>query len=114
MFFFILNDLIFVVELFEEFFEALFPKSRPKFLKGLELDGYNETLKLAFEYNGSQHYKYNEQFHRNGLSDLKEQKDRDSRKKKICEEENITLFVIPYKYTFREPGKMKEYIRSLI
>ena len=34
---------------------------------GLELDGYNEKLHLAFEYNGEQHYKLSAWFHKTEL-----------------------------------------------
>jgi len=38
-------------------------QGRPKFLEGLELDGYCEELKMAFEYDGEQHFKYPNWFH---------------------------------------------------
>ncbi len=47
---------------FEAIFGARFPKSRPDWLKNnrttrpLELDGYAEGLKVAFEHDGPQHY----------------------------------------------------------
>ena len=47
-----------------------FVKVRPDFLKqpngkNLELDGYNEELQCAFEYDGIQHRKFNPMFHKN-------------------------------------------------
>ena len=55
-----------------------FPKVRPTFLRNpktnrcLELDGYNKKLKLAFEYDGYQHYIYPNKFHKsyNSLSEI--------------------------------------------
>lgn len=55
---------------FEYIFEGKkFIKSRPKWLKSpknhsIELDGYCSELKLAFEYNGVQHYKFVPRFHK--------------------------------------------------
>lgn len=72
-----------------------FTKCRPKFLNGMELDGYNEELRLAIEYNGRQHYQYDNFFH-NNKKEFEEQKERDSIKKKICTDNNIYLMVIPY------------------
>ena len=48
-------------EAFEQIFKKKFPKARPKWLKNsmgnqMELDGYCESLKLAFEHQGEQHY----------------------------------------------------------
>lgn len=60
----------------------IFKQSRPLCLKGLELDGYNEELQLALEYNGEQHYNYVHFFHRT-LNKLHEQQDRDKLKTRI-------------------------------
>jgi len=73
-----------------------FNKCRPKFLKGLELDGYNEELKVAIEYNGEQHYKIIDFFHRNGIYDLQKQMEKDKRKNEICKENGIHLITVPY------------------
>lgn len=60
----------------------------------IELDGYNNNLKLAFEFNGKQHYEKNNYFHRN--RSLDDQKDIDKYKYEICKKNNIMLIVIPY------------------
>jgi len=89
-----------VREVFEKIFKKEFPTVRPDFLKGdkgknLELDGYNEELKLAFEYNGAQHYKFTSRFHKSE-DDLLSQQKRDAQKKEMCKEMGITLIEIPY------------------
>lgn len=62
---------------------------------GLELDGYNEELKLAFEYNGEQHYKKSVWFHKT-QEDFEQQKERDLFKQHWCNENGIYLIVIPF------------------
>ena len=57
----------------EKYLKKPFQKSRPDFLCNpvtggkfnLELDCFNDSLKLAVEYNGAQHYKYIPFFHKN-------------------------------------------------
>jgi hypothetical protein len=63
-------------------------------MENLELDGYCEELKLAFEFNGRQHYEYIELYHRN--STLEDQKKRDEKKLVLCEKNNIKLIIIPF------------------
>lgn len=72
------------------------PKRRPKIPKGLEIDGYTKDLKVAFEYNGKQHYKYIPYYHRNGIKDFLKQHLRDNIKNQLCDDNGIELINIPY------------------
>jgi very-short-patch-repair endonuclease len=96
--------------IFYEILGVEFKKVRPQFLNGLELDGFNEKLKLAFEYDGEQHYKFVPYYHKNGISDFIKQQERDERKIKLCKDNNISLIKIPYTYTYKEPDKLREFI----
>jgi hypothetical protein len=94
-----------------------FRQLRPKFLNRLELDCYNEELKLALEYNGKQHYKYNPFFHRNNKENLIKQQERDKLKQELCDKNGIYLIIVPYweidKKTFIEE-KYSNYILSQV
>lgn len=78
-----------------------FPRSRPSFLlnkvsgQNLELDCYNEDLKLAIEYNGEQHYKFIPYFHSNKDA-FYNIKYRDDIKKQLCDAAGVKLIVVPY------------------
>ncbi|EWG12024.1 zinc-ribbon domain-containing protein [Cytobacillus firmus] len=80
-------------------FECLF---NTKFLKdhtaldGLELDGYNPELKLAFEYHGKQHYEEIGHFYSRGDMTLEDRMKRDKFKEEKCKELGIELIIIPY------------------
>lgn len=61
-----------------------FPKSKPNWLvssKGyqMELDGYSESLSVAFEHQGIQHYKYVPFFHSNRSLSRTQELDREKR-----------------------------------
>ena len=104
-------------EIFEKIMSVEFPTVRPDFLKNpktgynLELDGYNEGLKLAFEYNGIQHYKFTEYFH-DTEEDFKIQREHDEFKYKKCLELGITLISIPYTFNCYDPEKLEIFIRD--
>lgn len=88
------------IKLIEHMFKKSFNKIRPDWLKNaegnnIELDGYNEELKLAIEYNGIQHYIYSKHFHRTEQA-LEKQQNHDAIKKQLCKENNVNLLVIPY------------------
>jgi len=97
----------------ENLFKAPFPSIRPDFLKytsgkNLELDGYNEQLGIAFEYQGIQHRTFTPRFHKT-KEDFKKQVQRDIYKKKICEDRGIRLLEIPDTVPYDD---LQEYIIS--
>lgn len=79
-----------------------FPKKRPKFLEGLELDGFCEELMIGFEYQGEQHHKVIKAWHKNGEDDLIEQQCRDADKLDRCDVAGVAVIVIDY----YEPNKL--------
>ena len=86
----------------ENIFRRPFVKIRPDFLRNdvtgynLEIDLYNEDLRLGVEVNGDQHYKFIPFFHRNKDA-FRNQQYRDEMKKEKCKKEGITLIEVPYK-----------------
>lgn len=84
-------------QIIEKITNNKFPKVKPDFLKNpqtgfnLELDGYCEELKMAFEYDGEHHYQ--ETHYNNNLQKVKEI---DSLKDKLCLKSGILLLRIPY------------------
>ena len=86
---------------FEKIFNKPFKKCRPDFLKNpitginLELDMYNNDLRLACEYNGCQHYKFVKFFH-NNMDNFRNMQYRDYLKKKMCVDSKINLIEVPY------------------
>lgn len=95
----------------QQIFNKPFIKSRPNFLRNpitgkynLELDCYNESLRLACEYNGEQHYAYNKFFHRNKDHFLT-QKYRDELKRRMCQDNGVNLIEVPYTVSIPEIEK---------
>ncbi len=76
-------------------FGAEFKAQKPEFLNGLELDGYNADLGLAYETHGQQHYQYSRMFHRS-KNDFHSQMERDLIKQLRCHRANVTLIIVPY------------------
>ena len=101
-------------EIFHSIFRGHdFSSVRPDFLRNpetgrcLELDGYCSELKLAFEYNGIQHYKFPNPFHRT-RGEFEAQQRRDKFKTGRCRDLGIDLIEIPYQMNSR----LEEYIRE--
>lgn len=105
----------------QKLFNKPFNNERPNFLNNpvtgglhnLELDCYNESLRLAVEYSGKQHYEYNSFMHRSKDA-FYNQKYRDELKSRMCKDNNVRLIVVSYKvknediegYLIRELVKM--------
>lgn len=86
-----------------EFFEQLlghpFKKARPSWLRTsdghqMELDGYSQSLKIAFEHQGTQHYNNVKYFH-SSKSKLEKIKNNDQRKRDLCRDNGIILIEVP-------------------
>jgi hypothetical protein len=92
--------------IFECLFGCEFPNTRPKWMlskKGfrLELDGYNDQIDVAFEYNGQQHYEVIPHFQMTEKKLLGIQA-RDKIKVAECDNRCILLIVIPYTLTTKK------------
>ena len=87
----------------QKIFDKPFYKIRPRFLNNpvtfgsnnLELDCYNEELKIAVEYDGAQHYKFIPYFHKTQEAFMN-QRYRDYMKDQMCKENGIILIRVPY------------------
>lgn len=103
----------------EHIFGDEFKRDYPSWLTGvgglLELDGYNARLKIAFEYNGPQHYSLEFWINVYKLSaeiaqrrfDRQVQNDQIKRDK--CESKEVVLIVIPYTISYEN---FQEFIES--
>jgi len=92
-------------ELFEKITGKLFPKKKNIFSnKRMELDGYNDEMKIGFEQQGIQHYQYVPFFHKNDTANFEKQLERDQLKRDECK--SLGIYLIEVSYTLI--GKEKE------
>ncbi len=80
-----------------------------KTLGGLEIDVYVPSLKIGFEFNGPQHYRFVKDFHKNRKG-FEAQKRRDAIKNKLCQAHGIYLLTI----TDQSEKKIKAQITSFL
>ena len=104
-------------EILEEYTGLPFPSIRPDWLKNgvsghnLELDGFCEDLRLAFEYQGKQHYEYSPHFHRNE-GDYERQQERDKLKLELCKKHNIDVLIIPHTLSYQNENELRIFIKE--
>ena len=77
------------------FAPSMFESSYPKFLEGLQLDGYCSELSLAFEYQGEQHFDPDNYFHFGDPASFHSQLERDDRKRQLCKQAGVRLVLVP-------------------
>ena len=99
----------------EKIFGRKFPPTRdlkwlynPESGRRLELDGYNEQLGIAFEFQGRQHYYYTPAFHETEDKFIQQIR-RDRLKKELCLQNKVWLIVVPF--TVSE-GSREKYIKD--
>jgi len=103
-------------EFLEQIFERRFPKSYPKWLVNkdgnqMELDGFCESLRIAFEHQGEQHYSTGTQFITTEEELQKRQED-DKLKAELCEQRGIVLIAIP-EISGRLPiSEVRQYVKT--
>ena len=100
-----------VRDILENIFNDKFPKKRPSWLKNpktgclLELDGYNERLNIAFEYDGIFH---DTPFYSLDIEALDNQKYRDNIKNLLCFERGIKLLRVHHS----EDNNLEKFIKQ--
>ena len=100
----------------QKIFNKPFNTIRPDFLRNpvtgdnfnLELDCYDDSLKLGVEYQGQQHYKYIPYFHKNKEA-FRNQCYRDELKRRMCRDNRINLIEVPHTIKVQN---IEDYIRK--
>lgn len=100
-----------VINIFEKITGASFPTIYPPWLKWkgrpMELDGYNDKLKIAVEFSGPLHTKYYPE--KETYAMYKERVEKDREKIRLCEKNNVKLIVIDMNVPMRH---LYDYINS--
>lgn len=90
---------------FKQIFGGDFRKARPDWLRNsrgfqMELDGYEDDLKLAFEYQGRQHFEDKGIY--SSKHKLKQRIEDDVQKAKLCFEHGITLIELTWEMEYED------------
>lgn len=91
--------------IFEHLFGVKFPIDKPNWLLNedgnlMHLDGYNKSMKIAFEYQGEQHNKKG--FFTRTEKELTKRMNDDVRKAELCYLNGVRLFQIPHELKVKE------------
>ena len=104
-------------EILQEYTGLSFTSIRPNLLKNdvsghnLELDGFCEDLRLAFEYQGKQHDEYIPFFHRKE-GDFERQQERDKLKLDLCKKHDIDVLIIPHTLSYQNENELRIFIKE--
>jgi len=101
---------------FEHLFNTEFTKTYPNWLinedgNQMELDGFSEKYKLAFEHQGGQHY-YVDGFFIKTEEQLARRKRNDKTKLDLCKKHNIKLIAVPEIPKYLKVENIKSFIKK--
>ncbi len=96
--------------IFEQSFKVPFPQTRKVLGNHYQLDGYNDDLKIAFEYQGEQHYKP-AWYHKKNMSSFHKLQKIDQEKIKLCLSKGIICIEIPH-WEAKNDEQLKIFIRN--
>jgi hypothetical protein len=77
----------------------------------MELDGYCESLRIAFEHHGEQHYSAGTQYITTQKG-LKQRQENDKVKAKLCKKQGVSLIIIPEIMGRLPIRKVRQYLRA--
>lgn len=103
-------------EILERIYQRKFPNIRPSWLKNpetgrlLEIDCYNDDLKIGLECNGIQHYVY-PNFTGQSKKEFEAQIRRDNYKVDCCDSNGVYLITVPYNVP---DNQLEKYIRRYL
>lgn len=80
----------------------------------LEIDCYNENLKIGLEVDGRNHFEYDEYLHRSDINNFKRQQELDKIKDNLCLDAGIKLLRIPYYIYTTNLQNTKKYLYDLL
>jgi hypothetical protein len=95
----------------EHLLQLKFPSVYIKEMEGLQLDGYNSKNRIAFEYQGYQHYTENSHFHSDERR-YNSQIERDRYKKQLCKKNKITLIEI-FEFKTIRAGRIELFVNQV-
>ena len=97
---------------FETIFQKPFLRIRPDWLKNstssrnLELDGYNDELRIGFEHQGEQHYSSNSYYSKSDLFHT------DELKRTLCLNNGVKLIEIPELFSITKLNDLKDFLQD--
>lgn len=92
-----------IAQIFEG--ESIKRRYRPPEMQGLELDIFLPGRRLAFEYQGQQHFREVKHWH--GAEGFQAQQRRDARKRSLCKKLGYTLVLLDYKDNLRREALVR-------
>ena len=95
----------------EHLLKIKLPSSYIKIMEGLQLDGYNFKRKIAFEYQGFQHFTESSHFHRDNTR-YNSQLERDRYKKELCVKNGILLIEI-FEFKTIRSGRIEIFVEQV-